>query len=143
MCQKDSNLLIENLRRAGIEIDDDVVIFDPETLNIDCTRPSLVSIGKGSFLHRNLRILTYDYATYTFLKKYGEFVPCSGKVRVGKNVWFGMNCTCLKGTDIGDNCVIGYGSVVMGKIPPNSVAAGCPASCPGRFQRGVPIVCFR
>jgi len=41
-------------------------------------------------------------------------------------VWFGQNVTVLKGSDIGDNCIIGLGSVVMGRIPPNSVAAGCP-----------------
>ena len=45
---------------------------------------------------------------------------------IGNNVWFGQNVTVLRGSDIGDNCIIGYGSVVMGKIPANSVAAGCP-----------------
>lgn len=120
--------LIKFLQDRGISIDDDVLLFSPETLNIDMTRPSLVRIqGGGTFIHRNFTILTHDYATHTFLHRYGEFVPCSGKVSIGKNVWFGMNVTCLKGTDIGDNCIIGYGSVVMGKIPANSVAAGCPA----------------
>lgn len=83
--------------------------------------------GGGALLHKNLTILTHDFATRAFLNRYGEFVPCSGRVSIGRNVWFGMNVTCLKGTDIGDNCIIGYGSVVMGKIPSNSVAAGCPA----------------
>lgn len=97
-------------------------------MNIDLTRPSLISIkGGGTFLHRNLTILTHDYATNSFLNLYGEFVPCSGRVSIGRNVWFGMDVTCLKGTDIGDNCIIGYGSVVMGKIPANSVAVGRPA----------------
>lgn len=120
-------LYIKALQRQGIDIQDDVVIFSPETLCIDLTRPSLISIGSKTFLHKNLTILTHDYATYNFLNKYGEFVPCSGRVTIGRNVWFGMNVTCLKGSDIGDNCIIGYGSVVMGKIPANSVAAGCPA----------------
>lgn len=124
---RNPSLLIKSLQRQGVKIDDDVIIFSPETLNIDLTRPSLINIGGGTFLHKNLTILTHDYATCAFLNKYSEFVPCSGRVSIGRNVWFGMNVTCLKGTDIGDNCIIGYGSVVMGKIPANPVAAGCPA----------------
>lgn len=125
--KKDPHLLTAHLRNVGVDIDDEVFILEPETLRIDLTRPSLISIGKGTFLHRNLQILTHDYATYVFLNKFNKFINCSGRVTIGKNVWFGMDVTCLKGTDIGDNCIIGYGSVVMGKIPANSVAAGCPA----------------
>lgn len=125
--KRNPQIFIMNLMKAGVMIDDDVTLLSPDTLNIDLTRPSLVSIGKGTHLHRNFRILTHDYSTYVFLKKYKSFVPSSGRVTIGKNVWFGMNVTCLKGTDIGDNCIIGYGSVVMGKIPSNTVAAGCPA----------------
>lgn len=126
--KKNPRYMISQLRKAGVEIDDDVIVFDPKSLDIDLTRPSLVTIrGGGTFLHRNLTLYTHDYATNAFLFRYGEFVPCSGRITIGRNVWFGMDVTCLKGTDIGDNCIIGYGSVVMGKIPPNSVAAGCPA----------------
>lgn len=135
MCRKRPHILVRKLRRAGIEIDDDVIFFDPETLHIDMSRPSLISIkGGGTFLHKNLTILTHDYATCAFLSRYGEFVPCSGRVSIGRNVWFGMNVTCLKGADIGDNCIIGYGSVVTGKIPPGSVAVGCPAKVVGSFD---------
>ena len=38
-----------------------------------------------------------------------------------------MNTIILMGTEIGDNCVIGAGSIVKGKIPSNSVIAGNPA----------------
>lgn len=125
--KKDPNILIRSLRKKGVQIDDDVFLFSPETLKIDITRPSLITIhGSGTFLHTNFTILTHDYATFNFLNKYKEFVPNSGRVVIGNNVWFGQNVTVLRGSDIGDNCIIGYGSVVMGKIPANSVAAGCP-----------------
>jgi len=48
-------------------------------------------------------------------------------VHIGKNVFIGCNCLILKGTEIGDNCVIGAGSVVCGKFEPGSVIAGNPA----------------
>ena len=42
-------------------------------------------------------------------------------------MWCGVNVTILAGVTIGDDVVIGAGSVVTGDIPENSVAAGVPA----------------
>lgn len=47
-------------------------------------------------------------------------------ITVGSNVWFGGNVTVLPGVTIGDNVVIGAGSVVTHDIPSNSVAVGNP-----------------
>ena len=41
-------------------------------------------------------------------------------------MWIGGSVSVLPGVTIGDNCVIGAGSVVTRDIPPNSVAAGNP-----------------
>jgi acetyltransferase-like isoleucine patch superfamily enzyme len=48
-------------------------------------------------------------------------------VIIGRNVWIGMNSLVLKGVRIGDNSVLAAGSVVVGDIPSNALAAGCPA----------------
>ncbi|MCS2572069.1 hypothetical protein NXX61_16750 [Bacteroides ovatus] len=42
------------------------------------------------------------------------------------NVWLGMNVTVLKGVCIGENSLIGAGSIVTRDIPANVVAAGIP-----------------
>lgn len=47
-------------------------------------------------------------------------------ITVGNNVWIGGNVCVVPGVTIGDNCVIGAGSVVVKDIPANSVAAGNP-----------------
>ena len=47
-------------------------------------------------------------------------------ITVGNNVWFGGNVCVLPGVTIGDNSVIGAGSMVNKDIPANSVAAGNP-----------------
>lgn len=47
-------------------------------------------------------------------------------VKIGNNCWFGANVTVLPGVTIGDNCVIGAGSVVTKDIPPNTFGAGVP-----------------
>ncbi len=47
-------------------------------------------------------------------------------VFIGKNVWICSNVTILPGVHIGDNSVIGAGSVVTKDIPANVIAFGNP-----------------
>ncbi|MGI5922894.1 MAG: sugar O-acetyltransferase [Lentisphaerae bacterium] len=47
-------------------------------------------------------------------------------VSIGKDCWLGANVVVCPGVNIGDNCVIGAGSVVTRDIPANSLAAGVP-----------------
>lgn len=47
-------------------------------------------------------------------------------IKVGNNVWFGGNVCVMPGVTIGDNVVIGGGSVVVHDIPSDSVAVGNP-----------------
>ena len=47
-------------------------------------------------------------------------------VRIGNNVWIGANSVILPGVTIGDNSVIGAGSIVTKDIPANVVAVGNP-----------------
>lgn len=48
-------------------------------------------------------------------------------IHVGNSVWLGGNVTVLAGVTIGNNVVVGAGSVVTRDIPDNSVAVGNPA----------------
>ncbi len=47
-------------------------------------------------------------------------------VRIGSNVWIGAGAILLPGVTVGENSVIGAGSVVTHDIPPNVVAVGNP-----------------
>ena len=48
-------------------------------------------------------------------------------VRIGRNSWIGGRATLLPGITIGENCVIGAGSVVTRDVAPNTTVAGNPA----------------
>lgn len=49
------------------------------------------------------------------------------EIFIGENCWIGMNCIILKGVTIGNNTVIGAGSVVKDNCDENSIYAGNPA----------------
>ena len=46
---------------------------------------------------------------------------------IGDRVWLGAKVTVLKGVTIGNDAVIGAGSVVTKDIPPHGIAVGVPA----------------
>ncbi len=69
-------------------------------------------------------------------------------VVIGNDCWFGAGVTVCPGVTIGDNCVVGAGSVVTRDIPANSLAAGVPckvlrAITPEDSMRGKPEVLGR
>ena len=47
-------------------------------------------------------------------------------IKIGNNVWIGMNAVIMPGVTIGDNVVVGAGSIVTSDIPSDSIAAGNP-----------------
>lgn len=55
-------------------------------------------------------------------------------ILIHNNVWIGLNVTILKGTVIGNNCVIGAGSVVKGCFEDNSIIQGNPAVIIGKLK---------
>ena len=56
-----------------------------------------------------------------------RFLCYAKPVVIGNDCWFGANVVVCPGVTIGDNCVIGAGSVVTRDIPSSSFAAGVPA----------------
>jgi acetyltransferase-like isoleucine patch superfamily enzyme len=55
-------------------------------------------------------------------------------VKIGDNVWIGMNAVILKGVTIGENSVVAAGAVVTKSFPANTIVAGNPAVAVKKFQ---------
>ena len=122
------------LRKKGVKLGNNTYWGIIKTINIDTSRPSLVEIGDNVRIDTGMTILTHDYPTWVFKHVYNDFVNSSGKVKIGNNIYFAQYCTILKGVTIGDNCIIGFGSLITKDIPANSIAVGSPAKVIGTLD---------
>lgn len=122
-----SELYINYLKNTGVHIGEGTVIFNPSSVTIDNSRPLLVHIGKYCKITQGVIVLGHDYSRSVLRRVYGEVIGEAKKTFIGNNVFIGINSIVLMGTEIGDNCIIGAGSVCTGNYPSNSVIAGNPA----------------
>lgn len=84
-----------------------------------------IYIGDGTMIAPNVTIIAASHPISPKLR--AEGYGCNKPVYIGKNVWIASNVTILPGVHIGDNSVIGAGSVVTKDIPSNVIALGNPA----------------
>ena len=83
-----------------------------------------IYIGDNCMFGPNVTIATAGHPVEPGLRSRG--MQFNLPVRIGKNVWVGGGAVLLPGVTIGNNTVIGAGSVVTKDIPANVVAVGNP-----------------
>lgn len=107
-------------------IGNNTVIYSPNNCVIDQTRPWMIEIGDNVSITTGVTILTHGYDWSVFKGMYGDVLGSAGRVKIGNNVFIGMNSTILKGVTIGNNVVIGANSLINKNVPDNSVVVGNP-----------------
>lgn len=90
-------------------------VFINDNCNINCVNK--IMIGKGSKIAPNVCINDHDH---NYKDETAEHL-LKGEVIIGNNVWVGSNVVILRDTFIGDNAVIGAGSIVKGTVPANTL----------------------
>jgi len=90
----------------------------------------LVRIGDGCQIGSYANLMDNDYHQVEDRSKPGLSAP----IILERNVWLGVRVVVLKGVTIGENAVVGAGSVVTRRIPPNCLAAGVPARVIREFE---------
>lgn len=95
-------------------------------MNVNCVilDEAKVRFGDNVFIAPNCAFYTAGHPFDVGLRNKG--LEYAKPITVGNNVWIGGNVVVLPGVTIGDNCVIGAGSVVVRDIPANTLAAGNP-----------------
>ena len=88
---------------------------------LDCAR---VEIGDHVYIAPNVGIYTATHPLDAAQRASGQEKALP--IFIGNCCWIGGNVCVLPGVHIGDNCVIGAGSVVTRDIPANTLAFGNP-----------------
>lgn len=88
-----------------------------------------IEIGDYTLIGANTKIMDNDFHPIDSVeRRNNDFSNLAAKsVKIGKDVFIGCNCLILKGSEVGDRCVIGGGAVVSGQFPDDCVIAGNPA----------------
>ena len=98
-----------------------------------------ITIGDNTCIGGNVKIIDNDFHPLDAEKRNelllgkapetGDRAEWIGTkpVHIGKNCFIGCNALILKGTELGDGCVVGAGAVVSGKFDAGSVIVGNPA----------------
>ena len=84
---------------------------------VDVFFPERIYVGQNSIIGYNTTILTHEH----LIKEYRL-----GDVHIGSNVMIGANSTILPGITIGDNAVVGAGSLVNKDVEADTFVAGNP-----------------
>lgn len=92
--------------------------------NLTMVDDTNIYIGSNTMIGPNVTIATAGHPILPELREKGY--QYNLPVHIGKNCWLGANVIVLPGVTIGDNSVIGAGSVVNKDIPSNVVAVGNP-----------------
>lgn len=88
-----------------------------------------ITIGDNTMIGGNVKILDNDFHPVEVEARMLDDKSKIGtrEIVIGKNCFIGCNSLILKGTVLGDNCVVGAGAVVSGMFEDNCVIAGNPA----------------
>ena len=92
--------------------------------NLTLVDDTHIYVGDDTMFGPNVTIATAGHPIDPELRSRG--LQFNMPVRIGKNCWLGAGVIVMPGVTIGDNVVIGAGSVVTKDIPSNVVAVGNP-----------------
>lgn len=100
----------------------------------DTMCPENITIEEGVIISTGSKIISHFMdprgmtAEDRLANRYSE-----GKVLVKRNAYIGMNTLIIKPVTIGENAIVGAGSVVTQDIQDNEIWAGNPARCIGKL----------
>ena len=110
--------------RRGLTLGHSVYINESASLDPDFLW--LISIGDESVIANGVHILAHDGST-----EHETGYIRIGRVDIGRRVYVGAAAVILPSVRIGDDAIVGAGSVVRRDVPPGRIVMGNPASDAG------------
>ena len=92
--------------------------------NLTCVDDTHIYVGDCTMFGPNVTLATAGHPILPELREKG--LQFNMPIRIGRNCWLGAGVIVLPGVTIGDNVVVGAGSVVTKDLPDNVVAVGTP-----------------
>lgn len=92
--------------------------------NLTCVDDTHIYVGDYTMFGPNVTIATAGHPILPKLRQ--KAYQYNRPVRIGRNCWIGAGAMILPGVTIGDNTVVGAGSVVTKDLPADVVAVGNP-----------------
>lgn len=129
-----SKSYIKFLKKQGVIIGENVNFYEPNTNYIDYQKGFLIEIGNNVEITRGVTIIAHDYAWSVLKQMYGSIYGSREAVKIGNNVFIGMNTTILKGVKIGNNVIIGAGTLINKDVPDKAIVCGNPAKVIGNVE---------
>lgn len=118
---------VKYLRRNGAEIGDRTYFYDIMSRPVDETSIPLVSIGNDCRITAGAYILAHDYSYAVLRSTHHKMLCKTQRTVIGNNVFLGLRSLIMPGITIGNNVIVGGGSVVTRDVPDNVVVGGNPA----------------
>ncbi|MCR4590377.1 MAG: sugar O-acetyltransferase [Lachnospiraceae bacterium] len=131
----------ELMREIFAEVGDGCIVETPINANWGCKH---VHLGKGIYINSNVTFVDDEHiyiGDYSMISPSVVFATAGHPIlpilrenlyaynlpiHIGRNVWIGTHVSIMPGVTIGDNTVVGAGSVVTNDLPDNVVAFGVP-----------------
>lgn len=125
------------LKKLGMDISGTPIYIGAST-SFDGKDYSKIHIGNKTVISSDSRFLTHDYSISRAIVATGRNLEKEvfqlKDIYVGENCFIGTRSILLPGCHLGNNVLVGAGSVVRGNIPDDSIVIGNPAQIIGNTK---------
>jgi acetyltransferase-like isoleucine patch superfamily enzyme len=115
---------VQRARQMGMKIGEGCRLYSLQV----ASEAELVELGNNVIVSGEVMFVTHDGAVFTARDQFPDVNGHYGRIRIGDGCFLGMRAVIMPGVELGENCIVAAGAVVMDSFAPNSVVAGNPAT---------------
>jgi acetyltransferase-like isoleucine patch superfamily enzyme len=124
-------------RMRGVKIGNHV--FIGPGVNLDDIYPALITIEDYVSIGMRTMVFCHSNPTCSIEIKTNYYPRMVAPTTIKRGAWVAPGCIILAGTTIGENSIVGAGSVVLKSVEPYTIVGGNPAKLIKRLEKIVPI----